>query len=168
MNTNTQIYVEFTSDLKARLNNKVRLQDALNEAGIEAEVEWGAVPPTEPEQRTKALVEIVTAGSIAAVPLAIVVKILMSAISDYLNQKAVRDSHFQFWRNKPLLDGQGQPICDKQGRPCMVRERVSGFDPLPVGPGESITITVGMKGAEVTSKRGKPADAEAKEKSSKD
>lgn len=168
MDSNTQIYVEFTSDLKARLNNRVRLQDALNEAGIVAEVQWGAVPPTDSAQRTKALVEIVVASSIAAVSLATSVKILLSAISDHLDRKAVRDSHFQFWVNEPLLNGRGKPIIDKQGKPRMVRRRISGFDPMPVGPGESITITVGTKGVEVTSKRGRPADAEAREKSSKD
>lgn len=167
MDSSTRIYIEFTSDLKDELDHRVSLQEALEEAGIQAEVAWGAVPPTAPDQRGKALAEMVTAGAIAAVSLAAAVKILLSAIDAHLDRKAVRDTRYEYWVSEPLLDGKGKPIPDAQGRPLLVRKRLGGFDAIPAGPAESLTITVG-KGLGVGAQSGEPAGAPPKTKTAPD
>ncbi len=146
MEGDTPIYVEFTSDLKDHLGDDVQLESLLEAEGLQAQVTWGAVPPTSQEERTKNLVEIVSAGSIAAVSLAVSLKILTSTISSYLDRKAVRDSHFVFWLNEPMCDAEGKPICDDEGRHLLVRRRVSGFDALPATAPEGITLIIGKEG----------------------
>jgi hypothetical protein len=64
MDKHSRIYVELTPDLKEQLGHRFSLQEVLSEAGIDAEIEWAAIPPEDPEQRTKALVEAVTVASI--------------------------------------------------------------------------------------------------------
>jgi len=147
------IYVEFGSELRDQLGEDATLESILEAEGLQVQVSWDAVPPTSPDERTKNLVEIVTAGSIAAtagsvavVSLAASVKILMSAISNYLDRKAVRDSHFVFWQNEPIRDAGGKPLLDDDGRPLLVRRRLSGFDALPATAPEGMTLTVGTDG----------------------
>jgi hypothetical protein len=146
MDSDSRIYVEFSPDLKARLNNRVSLQDILAAAGVDADVEWHAVPPTAPAERSKNLVETVTCLSMGAVALSVAIKIVESAITSWLNAKAVRDSHFGEWVNEPALDGEGKPILDAKGEPVLIRRYSSGFDELPVTLGGSVTISVGLTG----------------------
>jgi hypothetical protein len=143
------IYVEFGSELKDQLGEDAQLESVLEAEGLQVQITWGAVPPTSPNERTKNLVEIVTAGSIATVSLAASVKILMSAISSYLDRKAVRDSHFVVWLNEPIRDAEGKPLLDDDGRPLLVRRRLSGFDALPATAPEGMTLTVGTDGVSV-------------------
>ena len=144
MDSEGRIYVEFSPELKARLNHRVALRDILGAAGIEAPVEWRAVPPTDPDERSKALVETVRAASVA-VSLAAAVPLIESAITHYLDHQAVRDSQFVIWVNEPLLDAKGQPILDRKGEPRTVRRRSSGFDEFPLAGGD-LTITVTDQG----------------------
>lgn len=146
MDSDSRVYVEFSPDLKARLNNRVSLEDILAEAGVDADIEWHAVPPTDPEARGKNLVETANCISMGALGLAVAVKIIESAISSWLDRKAVRDSHFGEWVNEPALDGKGRPILDPKGKPLQTRRRVSGFDELPAAHSGSVTISVGLKG----------------------
>lgn len=145
MDDDERIYVEFAPEIKARLNNRVALEDILRAAGIDAAVEWHAVPPIDPEERSRALVETVAAISIAA-SLAGAIKLLESAITHYLDHKAVRDTRFEYWAPEPLLDGKGKPILDGKGKPRITRRRIGGFDELPVAPGGGVTISVGQRG----------------------
>jgi hypothetical protein len=146
MDGDSRIYVEFSPELKARLNNRVSLEDILAAAGVDADVEWHAVPPTDPAERSKNLVETVTCLSMGGVALSVAIRIVESAITSWLNGKAVRDSHFGEWVNEPALDGESKPILDPKGKPLLIRRRVSGFDELPVTSGGSATISVGLKG----------------------
>jgi hypothetical protein len=163
MDSDSRIYVEFSPDLKARLNNRVSLEEILAAAGVDADVEWHAVPPTDPAARSKNLVETVTCLSMGAVALSVAIKIVESAITSWLNGKAVRDSHFGEWVNEPALDDKGGPILDPKGKPMLIRRRVSGFDKLPVTPGGSVTISVGLKGvsASIGGDQGDPKRGQA-------
>jgi len=149
------IYVEFGSELKDELGDDLQLESVLEAEGLHADVTWGAVPPTTPAERTKNLVEIVTAGSIATVSLAAAVKILMSAISSYLDRKAVRDSHFVVWLNEPIRNANGQAVLDDDGRPLLVRRRLSGFDALPATAPEGLTLSFGKAGVKAQLTEGK-------------
>ncbi len=142
MDNQTRIYVEFAPELKARLNNRLSLQDILATAGIDADVEWHAVPSTDPEQRTKMLVETVACISMGTVSLAVAAKLIESLITHHLDHKAVRDSHFDYWEHESLLDVKGRPILDSKGKPRKIRRRVHGFDALPATSGEGVTIDV--------------------------
>jgi len=152
------IYVEFGSELRDQLGEDATLESILEAEGLQVQVSWDAVPPTSPDERTKNLVEIVTAGSIAMVSLAASVKILMSAISSYLDRKAVRDSHFVFWQNEPIRDAGGKPLLDDDGRPLLVRRRLSGFDALPATAPEGMTLTVGTDGVSAQMTEGQAQD----------
>lgn len=149
MAADERIYVEFSPELKDELGDDASLQDIFDEAGIEADIEWAAMPPTDTGVREKALVETVTVLSIGAVPVAAAFKLLESAITHYLDHKAVRDSHFERWVTEPVLDKQGKPLVDKTGAQLKQRRRLGGFDALPEVPGESIAITVGKQSASV-------------------
>ncbi len=141
MDSSGRIYVEFAPELKARLNNLVGLRDILQAAGIDAAVEWDELPPTDPAESTKRPVETLRAAAIA-VSLLAAVPLIESAITHYLDHQAVRDSHFEYWINEPLLDAKGRPILDARGAPRTVRRRISGFDEFPTISGGGLTITV--------------------------
>ncbi|WP_295458832.1 hypothetical protein [uncultured Thiodictyon sp.] len=157
MDSKSRIFVEFTPELKAELAGFPGLAAILDQAGIAAEIEWGAVPPTAEDPRTKALAETVRAATIGAVTLAAAGTLVQSSISDYLDRQAVRETHFEYWVNEPMLDGKGKAILDRQGHPQLVRRRIGGFDEIPTGPTQSITITVGKQGLAVGIQHGMPA-----------
>ncbi len=146
METQARIYVLFSSELRARLNNRFSLREILAASGIDADVEWRAVPSTDPGERTKALVETVVLASLGAVSVTAAIKLLESAITHYLDHKAVRDSHYDYWLNEPHLDGKGCAIKDAAGKVRIGRRRVGGFDKLPAVPGEGITVSISEKG----------------------
>lgn len=162
MDIGERIYVEFSPELKSRLNHRINLREVLRAAGIEAEVEWHAVPPTDPDERSKALVETVTAVSIGALSLAAAIKIIESAITHYLNNRAVRDSHYRRAVNEPLLDGKGRPVLDDEGRPLLIARPVSGFDTLTAVPGGGVTISAGLLSASIGADDDQTASARTK------
>ena len=163
MDNKARIYVEFAPDLKEEVGGRLSLQDVLDEAAIPAQTAWSTAPPTDPDRRGKALVETVAVGSLAALSLAGSVAILTSAVSRYLERKAVRDTHFEYWVSDPVLDPKGKAVLDPDGQPLVVRRRIGGFDAIPTGPAESLTITVG-KALGVGVQSGGPAGTQSKGK----
>jgi len=144
MASQARIYVLFSSELKARLNNRIDLQEILATEGIDADVEWHAAPPTDPSERTKVLVETVALASLGAVSAAAAIKVLESAITHYLDHKAVRDCHYAYWVNEPVLDGSGRAIsfsaCYPRGP---VRDHIEEIaERLPQG----VTVWIGGAG----------------------
>jgi hypothetical protein len=143
-----RLYVQFSPELREQLGDQLSLGDILSQAGIDAGVEWHALPPSNPDERTKALVETVQLVSLGAVSVAAAIKLIESAITHYLNNKAVRDSHFSRWVNRPVVDKKGKPLLNKDGTPVLTRERVGGFDEFPSVPGEGLSLKVSTKSLE--------------------
>ena len=144
------IYVQFSSELRDKLGEQLSLETILAQAGIEADVEFHALPSTQPGERGKALVETVMLVAMGAVSVAVAIKAIESAITHFLDHKAVRDSHFERWVNVPVIGENGKPVLDAKGKPLLVRERVGGFDDYPDIPGEGVALTVGDEGISVT------------------
>lgn len=142
MDPKTHIYVEFSPELKAQLGNSLNLTSILEAANIEADIKWKALPPAHPEERSKALIEVVT----LVVSVAAAIKLVESAITHYLDHKAVRNSHFAYSIPEPMVDAKGKPVLDKNGEPRTIRRQISGFDAFPLIPGEAIIVSVGQKG----------------------
>lgn len=143
-----RIYVEFSPGLKARLNNRISLREALSFAEIDAVVDWHAVPPSDPAEPGHGLVESVSATAIAA-SLVAAVPVIESAVSQYLEHKAVSDTHFVYWVNEPLLESNGAPVLDAAGEPRTIRRRISGVEAFPNLPDRGITLTIGDQSASV-------------------
>ena len=148
MEDQARIYVMFSPELKARLNNRIDLRQILLAQGIQADVEWHPVPSTDPGERERGLAETVQIA-VLGVSLAAAVAALESAITHYLDHKSVRDSHYGYWVHEPVLDNYGQQVLDDAGKPRLIRRRVSGFDVLPAGAEGGITITVDKGGVSV-------------------
>jgi hypothetical protein len=153
-----RIYVEFSPGLKARLNNRISLREALSFAEIGVVVDWHAVPPSDPAEPAQGLVESVSATAIA-VSLVAAVPVIESAVSQYLEHKAVSDTHFVYWVNEPLLESNGAPVLDAAGEPRTIRRPVSGVDAFPNLPDQGITLTIGEQSASVEVDRGDLASA---------
>ncbi|MBV5274380.1 MAG: hypothetical protein JZU52_12310, partial [Lamprocystis purpurea] len=69
--------------------------------------------------------------------------------SQYLEHKAVSDTHFVYWVNEPLLESNGAPVLDAAGEPRTIRRRISGVDAFPNLPDQGITLTIGDQSASV-------------------
>lgn len=117
--------------------------DGSAQAFADATTEFSPLPPTRPGVRSKAIVESVVLSAQAAVAAAAAVKLLESALTHYLNHRAVRDTHFEYWVHEPMCDAKGRALLDKQGNPRLIRRRVGGFDELPTIPSEGVTVSVG-------------------------
>jgi len=153
MDQQVRVYVDFAPEIKDQLGDRITLGMILEESGIAADTEWHALPPTNPEERSKALVETVM---ITAVSLAAAVKLVESAITHFLDHKAVRDTYFGYWRHEPMVDGEGKPVLDKSGKERIIRRWVSGFDAFPDIPGEGISLSVSRQGFSVGAAQASP------------
>lgn len=138
-----RISVEFASTIKEQLGEPPDLSTIVADAGLDGTTEWSDLPPTDPGVRTKSLVETVVLATQGAVAAAAAVKLLESALTHYLDHRAVRNSHFEYWVNEPVHDEQGRLVRDKKGKPRLIRRRIGGFDALPAIPSEGITVSVG-------------------------
>ena len=150
MDSPVRIAVDFTPELKDALGATPDLREILDDAGIDAMTEWSGLPPTHPEERTKALAETILLYAASAAAAAATIKLLESTLTHYLDHKAVRDSRFEYWVNEPMLDGKGKPMRDDDGQPRMIRRRVSGFDKLPALPAGGFTLSVGLTGVKMS------------------
>jgi len=161
MNDTGCLYIQFSPGLRDELGDDIPLQDIVNQAGIDRPLQWRRLPPGDPGERSKALVETVVITSTAAVALAVVIRQIETAITEYLDHKAVRDSHYGYYVNEPVIGSNGKPLEDKDGSVLLVRRRVSGFDAFPIMPREGLTLVVGEQGLEFRSgEQSGGADAE--------
>jgi hypothetical protein len=138
-----RISVEFAASVKRQLGDPPDLSAIVADAGLDGTTEWSDLPTTDPGVRTKSLVETVVLATQGAVAAAAAVKLLESALTHYLDHRAVRNSHFEYWVNEPLHDERGRVVLDKKGKPRLIRRRIGGFDALPAIPSEGITVSVG-------------------------
>lgn len=156
MDTDGKIYLNFSEDLRTLFDEQdIRIQDVLQEAGINAEVRFEALPPVHPGERTRDLVPVILASSAAAVSFAATVAIITSAISKLLDRKAARPRYVEYLREKPILDAKGNPLLDKDGKVQTIQEPIHTFvEPrnlneenfkVEIGLTKGIVITMGTK-----------------------
>lgn len=128
MDTDTRVYLDFSPDIREMLaEQEVAVQDILKEAGVDAEVHYFALPPEHPDERTRDLVPVIMAGSVAAVSLAAAVAMITSAISKFLVARASRLRYVEYLEEKPVLDAQGNPVFDRDGKVQTIRAPVHRF-----------------------------------------
>lgn len=146
MTINSRIFLNFLEDIRTLLDEQdMGVQDLLAEAGINAEVHFEALPPEHPGERTRELVAVIMAGSVAAVSLTAAVAIITSAISKALERKAVRPRYVEYLEEKPVLDAQGNPVLDAQGKVQTIRVPVHTFvEPRNLSE-ETFTVELGLK-----------------------
>lgn len=152
----SRIYLNLSDDIRTLLEEEgSSVQDLLAAADLPADVRFEALPPAHPGERTRDLVPVIMAGSVAAVSLAAAVAILTAAISRALERKAIRPRYVEYQEEKPVLDAHGNPVLDKEGRVQTIRTPVHRFvEPqnltedtfkVGLGPTQGIVVEMGTK-----------------------
>ncbi len=104
MTVDSKIYLDFSENIRTLFDEyDMSVQDILEESGLNAEVHFEALPPEHPGERTRDLVPVIMAGSVAAVSLAAAVGIVTSVISKALNLRAVQPRYVEYLEEKPVL-----------------------------------------------------------------
>jgi len=102
-------------------------------------------------------VPVVLAASVGAVAFGVTVKLVLSAISDYMSRRAMVLSHRVWWEVKPVVDEKGRPVRDKRGEPVLIRVPAGAFDEFEHSPQGSLAVSIGLgKGLDFSEERGKP------------
>jgi hypothetical protein len=146
MENEDKIYIDFSAELKERLAEQgINAQEILEAAGIACEMRYAALPPEHPGKRTRELVPVIMAGSVAAVSLASAVALITSAISKFLDRKAGRLRYVEYLEERPVLDVAGNPVLDERGQVQTIRVPVHKFiEPENLTP-ESFSVEIGLK-----------------------
>lgn len=157
MTEESKIYLDFSEDIRNLLAEEdIRVQDLLNEAGISATVRFEALPPEHGEERTRDLVPIIMASSVAAVSLSAAVAIITSAISRALERRAVRPRYVEYLEEKPIVDAKGNPVVDKKGNVQTIRAVVHKFVEPQNLTEDAFKVELGLKQGIVVSMGTKP------------
>ena len=153
---NSRIYLNLSDDIRTLLDEEgSSVQEMLVAANLPADVRFDALPPAHPDERTRDLVPVIMAGSVAAVSLSAAVAILTATIFTALEHRAIRPRYVEYQEEKPVLDAQGNPLLDKEGRVQTIRVPVHTFvepkhvteDTFRVGLGlvQGIVVEMGTK-----------------------
>jgi len=157
MTSDGKIYLNFSEDIRTLLDEQnIRVQDILEEAGINAEVRFEALPPEHPGERTRDLVPVIMASSVAAISFSAAVTIITSAISKFLDHHAARPRYVEYEEEKLILDAQGNPVLDKDGKVQTQRVLIHGFDELQNLSQETFTVDAKWDKGVVVSMETKP------------
>lgn len=107
----TAIYLEFDSEVqKVLADNSLRIEDILKEEGIEATVTFGTSPYQEDGARTKDLVPVILASSMAIASIGYTISKVLNVLSSW--------PHIvKYYDYEELRDAKGNVILDKHGKP---------------------------------------------------
>jgi hypothetical protein len=121
--TNTQIYLDLTSEAKQLLSdNGLSISDILREQNIDAEVTYGLFPDQEGEgARSMEVVTILLASGAVAMMVGM-------AVSRVLQTLQHRPHLVGYYDLVPIKDAEGKIILDKKGKPQL--QRVKKFELL--------------------------------------
>jgi hypothetical protein len=109
--TETRIYLEFDEGVqKVLADNNLRIEDILNEEGIDAKVTFGTSPYQEEGARTKDLVTIILASSV-------LIASIGYSISKVLNVFSAWPHIVKYYVYEELRDNRGNVLFDKEGKP---------------------------------------------------
>lgn len=157
MDREGRVYLDLSPDIREILaGEEITVQGILEEAGIEAEVRHDTLPPEHLGERTRDLVPVIMAGSVAVVSLAAAAAMITSAISKFLEAKAARPRYIEYLEEKPVLDSQGNPVPDRDGKVQTIRVPVHRFVELKNLSTESFSLEATLeKGIIVKMESGK-------------
>ena len=110
--SDTKIYLELSPELEGALaDNGLSIQDILQREAIEVTVTEGVLPlQTEDGARTKDIVTIILASSVAVAAIGF-------AVSQVLGTVYSRPHKVEYYENVELYNKKGKILTDKKGRP---------------------------------------------------
>lgn len=109
--TETRIYLEFDDEVqKALADNNLRIENILNEEGIEAKVTFGTSPCQEEGARAKDLVMIILASSV-------LIASIGYSISKVLNSLSGWPHIVKYYVYEEIRDAKGDVLTDIEGKP---------------------------------------------------
>ena len=140
-----KIFLHFSDSIRDALDEyEVDVETLLHEAGIEAEVQLEALPPLHAEERSRDVVPVIMAASVAAVSLAAATAIVTAAISKALVRIAARPRYVEYQVEQPVRDAQGNPVLKANGEVQTIRVPVREFVEPQELTQETFTAEIGL------------------------
>ncbi len=138
----TKVYVSMSDDILAWMaDNDLSIQDVLDKAGIDAEVDEGVLPTAgDAGSRTKDVVPIILADGAA-------ITAVLMAVSHFMRSWWNRPIYETWDELEEIRDPDGNVLLDKDGNPRMkmVRKHVL-IEPGKNDRKEKINLQAGLKG----------------------
>lgn len=110
--SNQKIYLNLSNEIQQSFaENSISITDILEQNNIDLNVEYGIMPNSQEEgSRTKDLVPIILASSVAILSISMAISQILSVVYD--------KPHFvEYWAEEELKNSNGDILLDKDGNP---------------------------------------------------
>lgn len=139
MTEKSKIFVDLPEDICITLeDNDLTIESILEDANIEADVKFDALPAENPDDRTLDLVPAIEAG-------AFIISQAVSIITDVISQLKGRAFETIIYENEIVRDAQGEPILSKNGRVKTIRKRVEKITEQQVSKKSTLILSIKWK-----------------------